>query len=134
MIVETHNLTKFYGEFRALNNLNLGIDNEIYGLAGPNGAGKTTFIKILLGILKPSSGSFTIFNKKLDKKILENIGYMPQNIALYMDLTVHENIEFFGKIYKLPSDRIEKNEKKLLKFIQLEDWRDELIINLSGGM
>jgi len=135
-IIETNNLTKRFGAFTAVNNLNLKINvGEIYGLLGPNGAGKTTTIKMLCGILLSTSGDSHIFGKKaVDKSVAPNIGYMPQEIALYPGLTVHQNMEFFGKLFGLKKEKIEKMERELLKFINLEKWRNELVVNLSGGM
>jgi ABC-type multidrug transport system ATPase subunit len=87
--VETKDLTKVFGKFTALDKLNLRIEaGVIHGLLGPNGAGKTTAIKVLCGVLKPTSGEACIFGKKVpDRSILPQIGYMPQETALYLDLS-----------------------------------------------
>jgi ABC-2 type transport system ATP-binding protein len=92
--VETKYLTKMFGRFTALDKLNLGIEaGAIHGLLGPNGAGKTTAIKVLCGLLKPTSGEARIFGKKVpDRSVLPQIGYMPQETALYLDLSVHHNL------------------------------------------
>ncbi len=137
LAVETKNLTKKYGDFTAVNNLNLRVNRgEIYGLLGPNGAGKTTTIKMLCGLLMPTSGDAYVLERKIPDKMCTApfIGYMPQEIALYVGLTVHQNIEFYGKIFGLNKTKIEEREEELLKFIDLEEWRDELVGNLSGGM
>lgn len=134
--VETKDLTKKFGTFTAVSTLNLSVnEGEIYGLLGPNGAGKTTIIRMLCGILKPTSGEAYVLEKKIpNKSITPLIGYMPQETALYLGLTVHQNIEFYGDIFGLEKETFEESEKELLRFIGLEEWRDELAVNLSGGM
>jgi ABC-2 type transport system ATP-binding protein len=134
--IETKNLTKRFGAFTALSELNLKIESgAIHGLLGPNGAGKTTAIKILCGLLKPTSGEAYIFGKKVpDRSILPQIGYMPQETALYLELSVHHNLALYGELYGMSRSKIAEQEKELLQFIALEKWRDEPVSNLSGGM
>ncbi|MDR2967706.1 MAG: ATP-binding cassette domain-containing protein [Methanobacteriaceae archaeon] len=134
--VFTSNLIKKLGNFIAVNNLNLKVKRgEIYGLLGPNGAGKTTTIKLLCNLTKPNGGKGHLLGKKFsDNTIASNIGYMPQETALYDGLTVYQNILFFGEVYGLSSKKIRNRSDELLKFINLEKWRDELVENLSGGM
>jgi len=135
-VIETKNLTRKFGAFTALDSLNLKIENgAIHGLLGPNGAGKTTAIKILCGLLKPSGGEAHIFGKKVpDRSILPQIGYMPQETALYTELSVHHNLALYGELYGMSRSRIAEREKGLLQFIALEKWRNEPVSNLSGGM
>jgi ABC-2 type transport system ATP-binding protein len=134
--IETRSLSKRFGVFTALDSLNLKIENGvIHGLLGPNGAGKTTAIKILCGLLKPSGGEAYIFGRKLpDRSILPQIGYMPQETALYLELSVHHNLALYGELYGMSRGRIAEREKELLQFIALEKWRNEPVSNLSGGM
>jgi len=134
--IETKNLIKKFGAFTALSELNLKIENgTIVGLLGPNGAGKTTAIKILCGLLRANSGEAYIFGKKVpDRSILPQIGYMPQETALYLELSVHHNLAHYGEIYAMSRGRISQREKELLQFIALEKWRNEPVSNLSGGM
>lgn len=105
-------------------------------MLGPNGAGKTTTIKMLCGLLMPTSGDAYVLERKIPDKMCTApfIGYMPQEIALYVGLTVNQNIEFYGKIFGLNKTKIEEKEEELLRFIDLEEWGDELVGNLSGGM
>lgn len=134
--VKTVSLVKKYGNFEVLNNLNLEIKKgEIYGLLGPNGAGKTTTIKILCGLLAPTSGeAYVLDNKVPNKKSAFDIGYMPQETALYSGLTIHQNIDFYAKLFGIEDSEIKKKERELLRFVNLYDWRDKVIQNLSGGM
>lgn len=135
-MVETKGLGKRYGKFNAVDHLDLRVKKgEIYGLLGPNGAGKTTTIKMLCGLLKITSGEANVTGKHVpDRHIASDVGYMPQETALYPGLTVHQNIKFFGEIFSLSKREIEDREQRLLEFINLADWRDELVGNLSGGM
>ncbi len=135
-VINTINLTKRFGEFTAVDNLDLKVKKgEIYGLLGPNGAGKTTAIRMLTGLLKITSGDAYVLGKNVpDKSIARYIGHMPQDTALYLGITVHQNLEFFGEIFGLHKATISKREKELLKFIDLEKWSNELTQNLSGGM
>ncbi len=135
-MVETSGLAKRYGKFTAVDHLDLCVKKgEIYGLLGPNGAGKTTTIKMLCGLLKISGGEAYVTRKQLpDRRIASDIGYMPQETALYPGLTVHQNIKFFGETFGLGKREIDEREQRLLKFINLAEWRDELVGNLSGGM
>ncbi len=135
-IIQTSALTKKFGDFTAVDRLNLKVkEGEIYGLLGPNGAGKTTAIRMLTGLLKITSGEAFVFEKRVpDASILPSIGHMPQETALYLGITTHQNLQFFGEIFGLENGLIEKRENELLKFIDLEKWRDEQIQNLSGGM
>ena len=104
-VVEIKNLTKTFGDFTAVDNISLSVEKgEIFGFLGPNGAGKTTTIKMLCGILMPTSGEGSVSGYDIiseQEKIKNVIGYMSQRFSLYEDLTVVENLEFFGSIYGL---------------------------------
>jgi ABC-2 type transport system ATP-binding protein len=132
----TRNLTKGFSTFKAVNNLSLRVKHgEIYGLLGPNGAGKTTVIKILCGLLHPSSGEAYVLGAKVPApSVVSRIGYMPQELALYHGVTVHQNIAFYGKVFGLSKRQIETRERELLKLIDLEAAKDLLVDQLSGGM
>lgn len=104
-------------------------------MLGPNGAGKTTVIRILSSLLIPTSGEAYVLGKKVpDKSIASSIGYMPQETALDLGLTVHQLMGFYGEIFGLPKDTIREREKSLLTFVDLADWKDTLIAKLSSGM
>ena len=129
-------LEKDFGAFRAVNKLTLRVKRgEIYGLLGPNGAGKTTVIKILCGLLRPTSGEVYVLDKKIpDPNIASLIGYMPQELALYRGLTVHENLAFYGEVFSLTKAQINAREQALLRLVGLEAYNNTLIDRLSGGM
>lgn len=134
--IQTSGLTKEYSGFIAVNNMTLKVKKgEIYGLLGPNGAGKTTLIKMLCSIITPNSGKAHVLGKNIpDGDIASQIGYMPQETGVYLGLTVEQNLRFYGRIFGLNSEEIEKRENELLKFVNLLDWRGEMAENLSGGM
>lgn len=136
LAILTSHLTKKYGNFTAVDDLDLKVKKgEIYGLLGPNGAGKTTAIKMLSNIIKPSSGHATIFGEKIPEgNISAKIGYMPQETGVYLGLTVEQNLKFYGRIFGLDKVEIKKRTDELLKFVALSDWKDEMVENLSGGM
>ena len=134
--IQTSSLTKKFGKFTVVDNLNFRVDSgEIYGLLGPNGAGKTTVIKMLCGLLLPTSGEAHVFGMRVpDRNLAHLIGYMPQDIALYFGLTARQNMEFFAGIHGVKKDKRKERVKTLLEFIDLKDFTDELVVNLSGGM
>ena len=121
-IVETDNLTKKFGRLIAVDSLNLFIEEgEIYGLLGPNGSGKTTTIKLLCGLLRPTSGYAKVFNQIIpSKSIMQEIGYMPQETALYLDNTVHENLLLFGEIYGMKKHEIIEGENSIKYYFRLQ--------------
>ncbi len=135
--VETINLTKTFGNFTAVDKINLSIEQGmIYGFLGPNGSGKSTTIRMLCGILAPTAGNGTIMGLDILKDgelIKSKIGYMSQRFSLYDELTVHENLDFYAGMYDL-----NKNEKRLridemLEMSGLKERRHEIAANLSGG-
>jgi ABC-2 type transport system ATP-binding protein len=132
----TSQLSKKFGDFTAVDSLDLKVKKgEIYGLLGPNGAGKTTIIKMLASISNPTSGDARILGEKIpDGKIASKIGYMPQETGVYLGLTVDQNMKFYGRVFNLEKDKMEKREDELLKFVDLIDWKHEMVENLSGGM
>ncbi len=136
LAVKTTDLTKEFGKLRAVDSLNISIErNNIYGFLGPNGAGKTTTIKILCGLLKPSSGKAHVLGEDvLTGNIANLIGYMPQETALYVNLTIHQNLQLYGELYELDGDEITEREEELLELIDLVNWKDTRVEELSGGM
>jgi len=135
-VIKTEKLRKEFEELVAVAGLDLRIDKgRLYGLIGPNGSGKTTAIKMLVGLLRPTSGAARILGERIPvRKNIARIGYMPQEMAIYGDLTVHENIELFGQLYSMSPELLQKREKALLEMVDLESRRDSLVSQLSGGM
>ena len=134
--IHTHKLRKEYDSLVAVNDLDLKIGKgTLYGMIGPNGSGKTTTIKLLVGLLRATSGKAFILGEKVPiENNISRIGYMPQEMATYTDLTVHENLELFSQLYSMDTEAFAKREEDLLKVIDLADRKDSLVSQLSGGM
>ncbi len=134
-VIEIKGLHKSYGKVKAVNGVDLEIrKGEVFGLLGPNGSGKTTVIKIMCGLLKPDKGSVTILgNDVKNRGYLKLIGYMPQETALYEDLTIHENIKMFGGIHEMKKEEVQNRENEVLSMVDLLDRKDFLLSSLSGG-
>lgn len=136
-VIQVENLTKKFGDFTAVNTISFKVNQgEIFGFLGANGAGKTTAMKMLIGISKPSSGAanvagFDVYTNPEDIK--KNIGYMSQKFALYDDLTVKENITFFGGIYGLSRTQIKEKRKQLVDELGLQKIVNELVGSLPLG-
>ena len=137
-LVIAEHLSRSFGEVKALDGLNFSVEQgEIFGLMGPDGAGKTTCLRILCGLMRPTSGKAMVLGKDVDKDpetIKGQIGYMAQPAKLYEDLTVKENIELYADLYQVPRDRYEQRMRRLLEFSGLALFTDRLFRQLSGGM
>ena len=135
--ISVRELTKRYAAVAALNGLSLHIPSRsIYGLVGPNGAGKTTLIKSIVGALRPTSGSITVLGHDplRDRWALRRrIGYMPQENALYDDLTTAQNVRFFGSAH-MAGDDLDRAVARVLEFVELSSRADARVHTLSGGM
>lgn len=136
-VIETRDLTRRFGSFTAVHQVNFYLpQGEIFGLLGPNGAGKTTTIRMLCGILAPTSGSATVLGfdiARQPEQIKQRIGYMSQRFALYNDLTPRENLDFYAAVYGVPSDERKKRVDELIEMIHLQEHQTELTRNLSGA-
>ncbi|NMB83454.1 MAG: ABC transporter ATP-binding protein [Ignavibacteria bacterium] len=137
IVIKTDKLTKSFGKFTAVNRITLDVSRgEIFGFLGANGAGKTTAMKMLIGILKPTSGSATIAGfdiYKQTEQIKKNIGYMSQKFSLYQDLTIKENIQLFGGIYGLSDEEINESGNELIEKLNLRNEADKLVESLPLG-
>jgi ABC-2 type transport system ATP-binding protein len=137
-IVEVNNLTKRFGGFTAVDRVSFAVEKgEIFGFLGPNGAGKSTTIKMLCGILLPTSGEGRVSGYDIvtqQEEIKNIIGYMSQRFSLYEDLTVRENLEFFGSVYGLEEKRIRDGIKKVASLAGIEKQEDNLVRELPGGI
>ncbi len=136
-VIKAESLTKIFGDFTAVNAITFEVKKgEIFGFLGANGAGKTTAMKMLIGISTPTSGEaevagFDVY--KNTENIKKNIGYMSQKFALYDDLTVKENITFFGGIYGLSRTKIKEKRTALINELGLEEVSNELVSSLPLG-
>lgn len=139
-IIEIQSLSKKYkdADFFSVNNLSMEVKRgEIFGLLGPNGAGKTTLISMLCGLIKPTSGSFTIngFDYKTNSRAIKEImGVVPQEYALYPTLTARENLMYFGSMYGLKGNDLKKKINDSLEYLGLLKFADKKIDTFSGGM
>lgn len=136
--IEIKNLVKRYKGNTAVDNINFHIEKgELFGLLGPNGAGKSTTISILSGILKPSSGNIYINGNNVVEKnmmVKKMLGLVPQDIALYPTLSANENLMFWGKMYGVPKVVLKSRVSEVLQIVGLEERKNEMIKNYSGGM
>ncbi len=138
MLIELQSLVKRYNGFLAVDDVSLNIkEGEIFGLLGPNGAGKTTTLNMIIGLTKIDDGTITIFGKdsiKNGREIKNDIGVVPQEIAIYEDLTAEENIHFFGKLYGLRGSQLQDRTEEALEFVGLTAHRKQFPKKFSGGM
>jgi ABC-2 type transport system ATP-binding protein len=136
-IINAENLTKKFGSFVAVNSISFSVrKGEIFGFLGANGAGKTTAIRMLCGLSTPTSGKATVAGfdvYKQTENIKKNIGYMSQKFSLYEDLTVKENITFYGGIYGLSDKEIKEKTEYLLDILKIGEAKDKLIKSLPLG-
>ena len=139
LAIGAENLTKHFGSFTAVKDISMQVRyGEIYGLLGANGAGKTTTIKMLCGLLDPTSGTIQLAgasgsNNLRSEQVRRRIGYMSQKFSLYDDLTIQENLEFFAGVYGVPENEREEKRKWVLSFSGLEGKQDLLTGSLPGG-
>jgi len=135
--VQTSDLTKRFGKFVAVDKVSIEVfKGEIFGFLGANGAGKTTMIRMLCGLMRPSDGEGTVAGFDIysqTEQIKRNIGYMSQKFSLYEDLTIEENIEFYGGIYGLSNSDILKQKEKLLSQLALKEYRIKITRDLPLG-
>lgn len=134
--VTTEKLCKTFGSIVAIDHLDLRIPRgTIYGLIGPNGSGKTTTIRVLVGLLRPTSGMAEVLGEPVPIiSHLAKVSYMPQESAVYTDLTVGENLRLFANLYSLGKEVAERRIKDLLEMVELTDRKDSVVMELSGGM
>ena len=137
-MIRTVDLTKDYGGFRAVDHVNLHVHpGEIFGFLGPNGAGKTTTIRMLIGLLKPTSGRIRICGHDLETEPVaakSQVGFIPDRPFLYEKLTGEEFLQFIAGLYNLDGSETEARSGELLRFFDLMDWGQELIESYSHGM
>ena len=137
LALSAEHLVRRFGKFTAVDDVSFQIQKgEIFGFLGPNGSGKTTVIKMLTGLLPLTQGSAIVQGidvREDPESVRENIGYMSQNFSLYSDLTVHENLTFYGRIYGLSPERLRKRMDEVVQLNGLEPYLNRLSAQLSGG-
>lgn len=135
MILKAHNITKYYGDFKALNNINIEIPrNSIYGLLGPNGAGKTTFIRIINQISIPDSGEIIFDGRALQPNDVHYIGYLPEERGLYKSMKVGEQALYLAQLKGLSRHEARKRLKVWFDKFDIADWWGKKVQELSKGM
>ena len=136
--IELNNLTKKFGDFTAVDDLSLTVKKgEIFGFLGPNGAGKSTTIRMLCTLAQPTSGSAKVAGYDVVKdseKVRENIGLVAEKMIMYDRLTAAENLRFFGKLYDMPKQKLEKRIDELLELVDMQKWKHTQIATFSTGM
>jgi ABC-2 type transport system ATP-binding protein len=138
--IETSGLTRDFGKFRAVNELNLCVESgRFYGFLGPNGAGKSTTIKMLTGLLAPTAGAMRILGEDVSDpgraiEVKRRIGVVPENLALFDNLTAREYLTFVGRMYLLPRDTVRNRCNELLAMMDLAHEEKKLTLEYSHGM
>ena len=137
-ILTATGLVKRFGDLTALDGVSFSIaEGETFGLLGPNGAGKTTSISIITGLLESDEGSVEVVGESVTNSSIKgksHIGLVPQDLAIYPDLTATENLQFFGRLYGMGGDELEERVGEVLEVVGLTDRRDDLTKEYSGGM
>lgn len=129
------NLSKNYGDIYGVKNISMNISNGTYGLIGPNGSGKTTLLKMIMGLIRPTNGEISISGYSPGSpKANSLIGYLSENMGYYEDMSAMEYLRFFSIIYDIPENFIDKRIKKILKQMNIENRKKELISTYSKGM
>ena len=137
-MIKVEALTKNYGQFVAAEDINFSVNSgEIFGLLGPNGAGKSTTINCISGLLKPTLGEvsingFSVLSQAIDAK--SSLGLVPQDLALYEDLSGHENLNFWGQAYGLSGERLDQRIQTVLQQVGLDSRAKDIVNTYSGGM
>jgi ABC-2 type transport system ATP-binding protein len=140
LAIETHRLTRYFGDFCAVNGIDLRVERgTFYGFLGPNGAGKSTTIKMLTGLLAPSEGGILVLGKNVrdpreSLEVKSRVGVIPEDLALFDNLTAREYLTFVGRMYLLPRDTIRKRTDELLSLLGLEGEHKKLTLEYSHGM
>src|SRR5215510_4452939 len=140
LAVETNQLSRFFGDFCAVNRVDVRVESgTFYGFLGPNGAGKSTTIKMLTGLLAPSDGEILVLGKNMrnPQESLEakrSIGVLPEDLALFDNLTAREHLTFIGRMHLLPRDTIRKRIDELLSLLGLDGDENKLTLEFSHGM
>jgi ABC-2 type transport system ATP-binding protein len=137
VVIEVEGLTRLFGSFRAVDTISFQVTRgEVFGFLGANGAGKSTTIRILCGLLAPSAGRGHVLGfdiMKESEKVKPHVGYMSQKFSLYPDLTVGENLDFFGGVYRVPRKKLLERKQWAIKMAGLEGKETVITAELAGG-
>ena len=139
-MIETENLTRKFGELTAVDNLTLKVEKgEVFGFLGPNGAGKTTTVRMLCCLISKTSGKARVGDFDVDHeedrlKIRKMVGYLPGDVGLYENQSAYKNLDFYGKLYEVPSGEREERIKRLLELLGIWERRDDAVAGFSKGM
>lgn len=136
MEIAIRNISKSFSKKRVIEDISLTVNSgELICLLGPSGSGKTTLIRLITGAIKPDSGEIFIDGVKMpDFEMMKQIGFMPQNDALYTDISGLDNLLFFGRLYKMPEKALRARITEVLTLVDLIEDKDKIVINYSGGM
>jgi ABC-2 type transport system ATP-binding protein len=139
-MIETENLTRKFGELTAVDNVTLKVNKgEVFGFLGPNGAGKTTTVRMLCCLISKTSGKARVGDFEVDReedrlKIRKMVGYLAGDVGLYENLSAYKNLDFYGKLYEVPSGKREENTKRLLQLLGIWERKDDAVAGFSKGM
>ena len=139
-MIETENLTRKFGELTAVDNLTLKVEKgEVFGFLGPNGAGKTTTVRMLCCLISKTSGKARVGDFDVDReedrlKIRKMVGYLPGDVGLYENQSAYKNLDFYGKLYEVPSGEREEGIKRLLQLLGIWERKDDAVGGFSKGM
>ncbi len=137
IVIAADGLTRRFGERLAVDRVSFAVPRSaIFGFLGPNGSGKSTIIRMLCGVLRPSDGRGHVLGRDVAREseaVKRRIGYMSQKFSLYGDLTVEENLDFYGRVYGLLREKIRRRKRELYALVEMQDRRNQLTDTLSGG-
>ena len=137
-MLKINHISKNFNSITALQNVCLNIQKgEFFGLLGPNGAGKSTLMNIIIGFLPSDSGQVMLGDHEVsidDIEVRKKIGYVPQEISLFLELSAYKNLKIFGQLYRISSSQLDEKIKKVLNLVQLSDRRKDAVKEFSGGM
>ncbi len=139
-MIAAENLTRKFGELTAVEDLTLEVEKgEVFGFLGPNGAGKTTTVRMLCCLISKTSGKARVGDFDVDReedrlKIRKMVGYLGSDVGLYENLSAYKNLDFYGKLYEVPSDKREENTKRLLQLLGIWERKDDAVAGFSKGM
>ncbi len=134
-VLEVNRICKSYGAFKAVDDISFEVEpGRMYGVLGPNGAGKTTTIRMIMNILLPDSGEVSLFGQKMNEALKDRIGYLPEERGLYVKMKVIDMLVFLGRLHNMNQKEALAVSDKWLGKLDLSEWRDKKIEELSKGM